>query len=94
MSNTSSDANWPAAPDPPACLPAAPACIQPLNDAAAAARCSALLQAEKLHEEEQPKEAQHEENNAQGKQQFDDPKEESEDLKEIKNATESSLTHA
>ena len=53
-----------------------------------------LLQAEKLHEEEHPKEAQHEENNAQGKQQFDDPKEESEDLKEIKKATESSLTHA
>ena len=50
-------------------------------------------QDERLHEQEHPKEAQKEENEAQGKQ-FDDPKQESEDMKEIKKATASSLTRA
>ena len=66
----------------------------PINAAAEAYGEVKQKQDDKLHEEEHPKQAQHEENAAQGKQQFDDPKQESEDFKEIKKATESSLTHA
>lgn len=51
-------------------------------------------QDERLGADEHPKDAQHEENAAQGKQQFDDPKQQSEDLKEVKKAAASSLAHA
>jgi len=71
-----------------------PTPVGPINAAAEAYGDVKQKQEERLHEQEHPKQAQKEENAAQGKQQFDDPQQESEDLKEIKKATASSLTHA
>ena len=49
-------------------------------------------QDERLHEQEQPTQAQREEKEAQGK--VDDPKQKSEGMKEIEKATKSALARA